>query len=83
MEQYARAKSIIEGNLDKLHVIAKALLEYETLDAPDLQALMQGRGMTRTKPTIRIKTREQLEDERKKREPATPGIVLAPPEPAT
>ena len=83
LEQYARAKKIIDDNVDKLHSIAKALLEYETLDAPDLQALMQGKVMTRSKPTIRIKTREQIEDERKKREPPTPGIVLAPPEPAT
>jgi cell division protease FtsH len=83
LEQYDRAKQIIDDNVDKLHAIAKALLEYETLDAPDLQALMAGKTMTRTKPTIRIKTREQLEDERKKRDVPTAGIVLSPPEPAT
>jgi cell division protease FtsH len=31
---YERAKQVITGNMDKLNVLAEALLEYETLDGP-------------------------------------------------
>jgi len=82
-EQYARAKKLIEANMDRLHAIAKALLEYETLEATDLKSLMEGKPLTRTKPTIKIKTREQIEEDRKKKEPTLSGLVPPTPEPAT
>jgi cell division protease FtsH len=86
VEQYARAKKLIAENLDKLHAMAKALLEYETLDHRDVDAIMTGVGITRTKPAVRIKTREQIEEERKKgaegAKPPSGGILGGPlPEP--
>jgi cell division protease FtsH len=82
-EQYARAKKLIEANLDKLHAIAKALLEYETLDHKDIDVLMVGDSLTRTKPSIRIKTREQIEEERTRKEKENDGrgAILGPPVP--
>jgi cell division protease FtsH len=74
--QYERAKAMIKSHLDKLHIIAKALLEYETLDRTDLESLMGGGSLVRAKPAIKIKTREQLDEERKMR-PAT--VVSAVP----
>ena len=44
-EQYARARTIIEGNRDKLDRIANALLERETLDAEELDAIMEDRPL--------------------------------------
>jgi cell division protease FtsH len=40
---YERAKSLLEENLDKLHTMAEALLQYETIDADQIQAIMEGR----------------------------------------
>jgi cell division protease FtsH len=44
-EQYARARKLIEDNLDKLNAIAEALLERETLDSEELDALMDNKPM--------------------------------------
>ncbi|HVR82225.1 MAG TPA: ATP-dependent zinc metalloprotease FtsH [Luteimonas sp.] len=40
---YGRTKAILTANLDKLHTMAKLLLEYETIDAPQVDAIMEGR----------------------------------------
>ncbi len=42
-EQYARARSVIEENSDKIEKMAKALLEYETLNAEQIDDIMAGR----------------------------------------
>jgi cell division protease FtsH len=85
MSQYRRARGLLEKNLDRLTAIAKALLEYETLDGADLKVLMHGGTISRTLPSIRIKTREQIDDERGRRDTASPGLILGgpTPEPAT
>ncbi|MBT5665090.1 MAG: hypothetical protein HOJ06_07100 [Rhodospirillaceae bacterium] len=43
----ATARSIIEDHLDGLHVIANALLEYETLSREEIDALLRGEDITR------------------------------------
>ena len=40
---YQRAKRIVESNLDKLHMMADALLKYETLDTDQIDDIMQGK----------------------------------------
>ncbi|MBS0358858.1 MAG: ATP-dependent zinc metalloprotease FtsH [Proteobacteria bacterium] len=40
---YARAKKIIEENTDKLHLMAEALIKYETIDSDQLEDIMSGR----------------------------------------
>ncbi|WP_162301354.1 ATP-dependent zinc metalloprotease FtsH [Lysobacter segetis] len=40
---YARSVKILTDNVDKLHAMAKALLEYETIDATQIDAIMEGR----------------------------------------
>lgn len=40
-DAYNQAESLLEENLDKLHDIAKALLQYETIDAQDFIALLE------------------------------------------
>ena len=42
---YSRTTRLLTENLDKLHVMAKALLEYETIDAPQIDAIMEGRDV--------------------------------------
>ncbi|MCI1730273.1 MAG: ATP-dependent zinc metalloprotease FtsH [Chiayiivirga sp.] len=40
---YAKSTQILTENLEKLHVMAKTLLQYETIDAPQIDAIMEGR----------------------------------------
>jgi cell division protease FtsH len=40
---YSRTRTLLTENLDKLHTMAKLLLEYETIDAPQVDAIMEGR----------------------------------------
>ena len=42
-EQYARARQIIEENRDKVEIMAKALLEWETIDADQINDIMDGK----------------------------------------
>ncbi len=42
-EQYALARKLIEENKDKMHAMAKALLEWETIDADQINDIMEGR----------------------------------------
>ena len=42
-QQYALARKLIEGNQDKMHVMAKALLEWETIDVEQLDDIMGNR----------------------------------------
>lgn len=38
---YNRARSVLEANLDKLHLVAQALIERETLEASEFVALLE------------------------------------------
>jgi cell division protease FtsH len=40
---YSRTKAILQANMDKLHIMAEALLAYETIDATQIDAVMEGR----------------------------------------
>ena len=42
-EQYARARAIIEESVEKIERMAKALLDWETLDANQIDDIMAGR----------------------------------------
>jgi len=43
---YQRAKSILEEHEDKLHVMAKALMKYETIDHGQVKEIMEGKEPT-------------------------------------
>jgi cell division protease FtsH len=40
---YQRAKQILEENLDKLHLMSKALMQYETISLEQIDDIMEGR----------------------------------------
>jgi cell division protease FtsH len=42
-EQYAIARQLIEDNQDKMHAMATALLDWETIDAEQIEDIMSGR----------------------------------------
>ena len=40
---YARTTKILTENIDKLHAMAETLMQYETIDVPQIDAIMEGR----------------------------------------
>lgn len=40
---YDRAKQLLDENMDKLHIMAQALIKYETIDTEQIDAIMDGR----------------------------------------
>jgi cell division protease FtsH len=49
-EQYMLARKLIDGNREKVEIMAKSLLEWETLDAEQVNDIMQGRPPRPPKP---------------------------------
>jgi cell division protease FtsH len=54
-EQYNLARRLIEENQDKMHAMAKALLEWETIDADQLNDIMAGKEPTAAKDWVPTK----------------------------
>ncbi len=50
--QYALAKSILEQNRDKVEAMVVALLEWETIDAEQINDIMEGRPPRAPKPPV-------------------------------
>jgi cell division protease FtsH len=50
-QQYRLARKLIEENRDKVETMAKALLEWETIDAEQIEDIMQGRPPRPPKPS--------------------------------
>jgi cell division protease FtsH len=48
--QYGLARKLIEENRDKIEVMAKALLEWETIDSDQISDIMEGRAPRPPKP---------------------------------
>ncbi len=49
-QQYALARKLIEENRDKVEAMAKALLEWETIDADQINDIMEGKPPRPPKP---------------------------------
>ena len=71
-EQYARAKQTIETHRDALERIAKALLEWETLDAAQVRILIDGGQLPARQATVR------LEPDTAKRPEPKPAPIMEP-----
>ncbi len=56
-EAYQRGRKLMEENIDILHRLARALLDYETLDGPEIDQLLRGEELERAKPAqTRLRT---------------------------
>ena len=49
--QYAVARKLLEDNRDKVELMAKTLLEYETIDAEQIDDIMSGKPPRAPKPS--------------------------------
>lgn len=70
-QQYALARKLIENNRDKVEVMAKALMEWETLDADQLDDIMAGKTPRPPKPSSSNQSPQPPHD-------ATPAPTTAP-----
>ncbi|MBN2701272.1 MAG: ATP-dependent zinc metalloprotease FtsH [Methylothermaceae bacterium] len=75
---YERAEQILTDNLDKLHMMAEALVKYETIDRAQIDAIMAGRTPPPPKdwedtPPTEGKSAGQEEDRPEKPAPS-PGV---------
>jgi cell division protease FtsH len=59
---YTRAKEILEKHMDILHIMAKALLERETLDREEIELLLKGEELP---PIRRRRPTETVQEEEK------------------
>ncbi len=61
-QQYALARRLIEENRDKLETMAKALLEWETIDTEQVNDIMAGRPPRPPKPSQSAQTPQPPQD---------------------
>jgi cell division protease FtsH len=85
-ETYKRAQKILKDKLDDLHVLAKGLLEYETLTGEEIKALLRGERPVRTPyeepEPAQARPAATVPSSGRSREPG--GIHIAPePQPGT
>ncbi len=64
---YNRAKILLTEHKDKLQKIADALIEYETLDAEDLNVIVQGGSISRPPPPPRVTAMPKPPEKKEKR----------------
>jgi cell division protease FtsH len=67
MGAYERTKKLIVDNIDALKRVAEGLVEYETLDAMDLDVLIAGGQLTREKPAPRVTSAPKEEKKKDRR----------------
>lgn len=66
---HAKAKEIITEHIDELHLIAKNLLEYETLSGSEIKSLINGEPIDRSgSGSVRLATKTSVPSSRKKPE---------------
>jgi len=64
---YEKGKSLLTENLEALKRVSEALVEYETLDAEDVNLLLQGGQMTRERPPPRVNAPPKPTEKKDKR----------------
>src|SRR5512140_1838269 len=72
-EAYQRAKQILTANRDKLDIIAKALLEFETLDGSQIREIIEHGRMLNPPPGVTPRGGEKMEPEKPPKQ-----VVVAP-----
>jgi len=74
---YDRARKAVMDNLDKLKLLAEALLEFETVDNADIDIIFAGGRLARDKPLSGMAT-EKASVIRSEKQPVRPSIFVPP-----
>jgi len=77
-QQYALARGLIESNRDKIEAMAKALLEWETIDADQINDIMAGNQPRPPKPPAPSSQAQPPQDQA----PTAAAPTAAPTQPA-
>lgn len=80
--QYARARTLIEANKDKVEAMAAALMEFETIDADQIDDIMVGKPPRPPKPSTPIPPRSTAADRQSPEQEVTPDMTEEPDAPA-
>jgi len=64
---YDRAKKILLENFDALKRMSDALMEYETIDAADIELIMNGQPLSKPKPSVRSNTAPKPPEKKEKK----------------
>ncbi|WP_338865681.1 ATP-dependent zinc metalloprotease FtsH [Myxococcus stipitatus] len=64
---YERGKNLLTENMEALKRVSDALVEYETLDAEDVNILLQGGQLTRERPPPRVNAPPKATEKKDKR----------------
>jgi cell division protease FtsH len=78
---YDRAKKTVIENLDKLKALAEALLEFETVDGPEIDSIFAGQRLTRTPPVTSLTSRAAAKAASDKAAAAARPSIFAPSRP--
>ncbi len=80
--QYAKVRELLTSKKEQLEVIAKALMERETLDETELKLLWEGKELP-DKPKVYIQSYSEKEKQKKERQGKVASIFgSTPPKPA-
>jgi cell division protease FtsH len=81
-EAYEKAKSILTGNLNDLHKIAQAMIEYETLTGEEMKGLLRGEPIVRETPIEEASTAKPPGASVPATKPRDSGAAPTEPQPA-
>jgi cell division protease FtsH len=81
-QQYALARNLIETHRDKIEAMTHALLEWETIDADQINDIMDGNPPRPPKPSQYTKTPQPPSDQTPTATAVTPPAATAPTQPA-
>jgi cell division protease FtsH len=79
MEEYARAKNILVEHREKLNKLAEALLDRETVEGVEIDAILEGRPLPRRERILIPSYADKAREAREKRKPAS---IFGTPRPA-
>ena len=80
MEQFERARHILENNRESVETLSAALLERESIDADEFQLIMNGEALPEPELTVEV-DHSTGEEGREDEEPDGPAPGPLPPEP--
>lgn len=78
-EQYDRARNILTEQRDKLERLAEALLDRETVDGTELDAILEGKPLPRRERVVIPTYADRAKEQRDKRKPSS---IFGTPRPA-
>jgi len=67
-EGHDKAKEILNEHIDELHVLAKALLKYETLTGDEIKAIINGEDIKQEAEPNMVKRKSSVPESKKKEE---------------